>query len=186
MELDPTGRAFLGVGAEAPPPSGDPDPALRTAMLRQAHKRFFCWRVNLWARLLHGSAFDWANFIAKLERAEYRAFASRRQALRSVGYFGTGPSGEWVFGCAWFRLWLFGASAMRHELFHAAQEHHVGITNPKPGLLRSLAIEYSAHLWGGPLIGIPFVYGGTLLILGGLVALLVLLFDLIFVVLALL
>jgi hypothetical protein len=186
MEPDPNGRAFLGVGAEAPPPSGEADTALRAAMLRQARKRFFRWRVNLWARVIHQRKFDWTGFYARLERAEYRAYQSWRQALRSVGYYGTNASGEWVFACAWYWLWLFGASAMRHELFHAAQEHHVGITSPKPGLLRSLAIEYSAHLWGGPLIGIPVAYGGTALVLGGIVALFALGFDLLFLLVGLL
>jgi hypothetical protein len=136
--------------------------------------------------LLHRRKFDWTGFYARLESATYRAYESRRQALRSVGYFGTEPSGEWVFACAWHKAWPFGASAMRHELFHAAQEHHVGITDPKPGLLRSLAIEYSAHLWGGPLIGLPLAYGGTLLVVGGIVVLFVSGLNLLVVLLALL
>lgn len=162
------GRKFLGVGAQAPPPSGPEDPELKAVMLRQAGAATFRFRVRLWSRLTGRGPFDWTEFERRLAVAEFRRFASAREAQRSLGWAGRTPEGNWLFGVAGYRIPFYGPSAMRHELFHAAQDFQTGLFRCQPGLLRSLAAEYSAHLWGGPLIGVPIAYGGSLFILFGI------------------
>lgn len=82
---------------------------------------------------------------------------------------------RWLFGVFGYRWLGYGSNAVGHELFHAVQDFTYGLFTKKGGWLRSLiraiAAEYAAHLWGGPLIGLPLAYGGTLFILGGLCSL---------------
>jgi hypothetical protein len=163
------GRKFLGVGAEAPPPSGPEDLELRAEMLRQAGAATFRFRVNLWSRLTGRGPFDWTEYERRLALAQFRRFANAREAQRSLGWAGLSPEGTWLFGVAGYRIPFYGPSAMRHELFHAAQDLQSGLFSCNPTLLRSLAAEYSAHLWGGPLIGVPLAYGGSIFILGGII-----------------
>jgi len=158
-------KAFLGIGQEASPPSGEEDDDLKAAMLKEASATSFRFRVNVWCRKTGRGQFDWATFQTRLEAAEFRGFAGNREALQSLGWFGRGNKGNWLFGVAGYRIPLFGKSAMRHELFHAAQDLRTGLLDQNPGLLQSLAAEYSAHLWGGPLLGVPIAYGGSLLII---------------------
>jgi hypothetical protein len=133
-------------------------------MLREARASTFRIRVNSWSRLTGHGAFDWEGFQHRQEQSEFRSYAGIREALQSMGWFGRGPKGNWLFGVAGYRIPLYGRSAMRHELFHAAQDFQGGLLDRPPGLVRSVFAEYSAHLWGGPLIGVPLAYGGTLLI----------------------
>ena len=130
-------------------------------MLQQAQSRMFRFRVNLWSRITGRGAFDWDAFMSRLSQAEFRQFASVGQAARSLGWAGPGARGGWRFGVAGRGVPLYGRSAMRHELFHAAQDLQTGLFSGRAGILRSVAAEYSAHLWGSPLIGVPVVYGGT-------------------------
>lgn len=161
-------RTFLGVGREAPPPTGPEDRAFRAAMLRQAGGWTFRLRVNLWSRLTCRGPFPWARFVALLEEAEYHQYATTSEAAQSLGWFGRGMQSRWRFGVAGWRIPLYGPSAMRHELFHAAQDLQAAILDQPPSVVRSLMIEYSAHLWGGPLLGLPLAYGGSLFIVLGL------------------
>lgn len=157
-------RAFLGVGREAPPPSGPEDEAFRAEVLRQARAPTFRFRVRLWSRLTGRGPFDWQRFERLLDGAEFRRFANWREAAQSLGWFGRGPNGNWLFAVAGWSLPFYGPSAIRHELFHAAQDIQAGLLDQPPSLLRSVLAEYSAHFWGGPLIGIPLAYGGSLFI----------------------
>ena len=169
MQTGKVGRAFLGVGREAPPPSGPEDPNFKKAMLREARAWTFRLRVNFWSRLTGRGKFDWQEFEKRLEESEFRAFATKRESLASGGWAGLGSDGRWLFGVAAYWVPLLGQSAMRHELFHAVQDFRTGLFSRKSGLLACVAAEYSAHLWGGPLIGVPIVYGGTLFIVVGIV-----------------
>lgn len=178
-----SGRSILGIGKEALPPSGGEDRNLRLAMRRQAHAFLFSWRVNLWSRSTGRGAFRWTAFYRRLKRSEFRSYATWSEALQSLGWSGllSQAAGStlreaaalrrdlkpWLFGVAGYTIPFYGKSAMRHELFHAAQDHKTRLFDPSPGLLRSLVAEYSAHLWGGPLIGLPIVYGGSLFIVLG-------------------
>jgi hypothetical protein len=144
-------------------------------MLSEARSGLFRFRVNLWSRLTGRGRFDWTSFERHLEESEFRRFAGIREALQSLGWVGKGTSGRWLFGVAGFRIPLYGKSAMRHELFHAAQDFKTGLFDREPRLVRSLSVEYSAHLWGGPLVGVPLAYGGTVFIVVGLAALIYLL-----------
>ncbi|MBI1916704.1 MAG: hypothetical protein HYS12_18520 [Planctomycetes bacterium] len=165
MDRPGSGQRFLGVGSEAPAPSGPEDSALKEAMLAQGRAASFRFRVNLWSRLTGRGTFDWEAFERRLAAAEFRRFANATEARRSLGWAGLTPDGRWLFGIAGYRIPFYGKSAMRHELFHAVQDFKSGLFQQPPGLLRSLAAEYSAHLWGGPLLGIPLAYGGSLCIL---------------------
>jgi hypothetical protein len=139
-------------------------------MLAQAKARTFRFRVNLWSRLTGRGPFDWQEYDRRLEASEFRSFASTAEARQSLGWVGQGSKGEnWLFAVAGYRIPLYGKSAMRHELFHAAQDFKDGLFACDAGVLRCLVVEYSAHLWGGPLIGVPLAYGGSLFILGGVV-----------------
>ncbi len=128
----------------------------------------FRMRVNVWSRICGYGAFDWNRFEMKLATAEFRRFANAAEACQSMGWAGIGGSGHWLFAVAGYRVVLFGKAQLRHELFHAVQDTAFGLFGDRRGLLRHLAIEYSAHFWGGPLIG-SFVYGGTGLIVPGAV-----------------
>jgi hypothetical protein len=162
------GRPFLGIGQEAPPPSGPEDPELKAAMLAQSRAYAFRMRVNLWCWLTMHGRFDWQGFEERLESSEFRSYTNANESIQSLGWAGRGATGAWLFGVLGYRLWFYGKSAMRHELFHAVQDYKVGLFDRKSGLLRSLGAEYSAHLWGGPLIGVPLAYGGTLFIVAGI------------------
>ena len=141
-------------------------------MIAQARAGVFRFRVNLWSRLMGRGAFDWDGFLRKLEEAEFRSFATPREASRSVGWSGlTQADDKWLFGVAGYRTPLLGKSVMRHELFHAVQDFKTGLFTREASFVRSLAAEYSAHLWGGPLIGVPLVYGGTVFIVCGMLLL---------------
>lgn len=55
---------------------------------------------------------------------------------------------------------MIGKSTVGHELFHALQDMQTGLFSKTGGSLvtragRTIATEYSAHLWGGPLVGTP-------------------------------
>jgi hypothetical protein len=157
-------RAFLGIGREAPPPSGPQDPDFKAAMVAQSSSSLFRLRVNMWSRLTRRGKFNWEEFDRRLESSEFRTYASTIEAAQSLGWSGLGPAGNWVFGVCGYKLALYGKSAMRHELFHAAQDTAFHLFSQEPDLFRSLRAEYSAHLWGGPLIGVPLVYGGSLFV----------------------
>ncbi len=163
------GQRFLGIGEEAPPPAGPEDPDLKAAMIAQGRAASFRFRVNLWARLTGRGPFDWEGFEGKLQEAEFRSFATPREASRSVGWSGLTTAGDkWLFGIVGYRMPLLGKSIMRHELFHAAQDFKTSLFSRESSFVRSLAAEYSAHLWGGPLLGVPLAYGGTVCIVVGI------------------
>ncbi len=185
MEAPVPGRPFLGIGREAPRPSGPEDYQLKKAMLREARAKTFRFRVNLWCWIrdlwscLWGQGrwswltelgrFDWDGFETRLEESEFRAFATFWENIAG-GWAGLGTNGKWLFGVAACRVAPLRRSVMRHELFHAVQDSRLGIFQRRNGLIRSFAIEYSAHLWGGPLIGLPLAYGGTFFIVVSLVS----------------
>ncbi|MGL4555466.1 MAG: hypothetical protein ACRC33_30220 [Gemmataceae bacterium] len=144
-------------------------------MLGQARTRLFRLRVNWWSNLTGHGPFDWEEFERRLEAAEYRRCGSRLAAVRSVGWAGRGEAGGWLFGVAGWWLPVVGSSARCHELFHAAQDFKTGLFGLKPHPLRSVVVEFSAHFWGGPLIGIPFAFVPVLFILLGLISLVMML-----------
>jgi hypothetical protein len=158
------GHSFLGMGKPAPPPSGPPDDELRRRMLAQLNSWFFQLCITCWAKVTFRKPFDWESYTGQLGRAEYLSYRTVRQALRSFGWAGLTPDGRWKFGVLWYRVWVYGPQAMRHELFHASQDQCYNLFSRERTLLGSLAAEYAAHFWGGPLIGIPIVYGGTMFI----------------------
>lgn len=146
------GWAFLGIGGEHPRPSGPEDNKLKNAMIAEAKAFWFRLRVTLWAVLTGRGWFDWKDFMRKLEESEFREFATR-QERSCFGWAGLGENGRWLFGVAGYTVPLWGKSVMRHELFHAAQDHMTGLFTKSLTFRLALMAEYSAHLWGGPLIG---------------------------------
>lgn len=90
------GRAFLGVGQEAAPPSGKLSEGLRSKMLECSRSRWFRWRVNLWSRLTLRKPIDWDGpdgFEAQLQKAQFRDYGSIGEAFRSLGWAGLVPDG---------------------------------------------------------------------------------------------
>jgi hypothetical protein len=140
-------------------------------MLAQSKAPWFRLRVNLWSWLTGRGRFEWGEFERRLEAAEFKSYADWHQAKQSLGWSGLTEEGDkWLFGVAGYRLPFlscYGKCAMRHELFHAAQDFKTDLFGSEAGFLRSVAAEYSAHLWGGPLIGLPLAYGGTAFIVIG-------------------
>ena len=153
MARPTSGRAILGIGPEAPPPSGEPDPELKKAILAQVDALTFRLRVNLWSLLWRWRVFPWREFIDRLKVSEFRSYANRGEARKSLGWAGlTKDKDRWLFGVLGYRIPLFGNSAMRHELFHATQDLMAGLFGRQPWLPRNVLAEISAHLWGGPLM----------------------------------
>ena len=152
---------FLGIGNEAPPPTGPLRPDIKEIALGVARSRTFRIRVRLWGVITNREPMDWPDFECKLSESEFRQFASQWDAMRSIGWIkpidDANPTGPWLFGIALHLIPFFGRSIIAHELFHAAQYCRAGITSDI-GLRRTSMVEFSAHLWGSPLIGIPFVY----------------------------
>jgi hypothetical protein len=139
-------------------------------MIAQANALAFQVRVNLWCVLTGRGSFNWMEFRRRLEGSEFRHYANKAEAVQSWGWSGTTENGDkWLFAVVGYCIPLYGKSAMRHELFHAAQDLMTGLFTANSGWLRVLAAEYSAHLWGGPLIGIPCVYLPSLFIAGAFV-----------------
>lgn len=181
MSRAPSAVGFLGICEDAPPPSGEEDPDLRSAMLQRAQSRFFQVRVSLWSWLTLRGSFDWEDFLARLNSASYRRFASWQQARRSLGWAGFVPENaevyessgittrvavtepkkrpsRWLFGVLGWWVWWYGFTVMEHELFHAAQDFKDQLFSDPGNVLRRVLAEYSAHFWGGPLIGIPLIW----------------------------
>src|SRR5436309_1437783 len=119
-----TARAFLGIGPDAPRPSGPEDEGLRSATLRQVQGFTFRLRVNVWSLLWRWRRFPWGEFQRRLmEQSEFRGYANWQEMSQSLGWSGLTEQGDkWLFGVAGYRIPLYGSSAMRHELFHAAQD----------------------------------------------------------------
>lgn len=86
--------------------------------------------------------------------------------MHSIGWAGYDPKtpDTWLFGVLGFWIPFVGGDVQGHELFHACQDEANGLFR-KRGCLLGIAAEYSAHFWGGPLLGIPLAYGGTGIIL---------------------
>jgi hypothetical protein len=159
-------RALLGIGEAAPAPSGPLSAALKEQFLSAAKDPLFRLRANVWSRVTGRGAIKWDEFMSRLGSAEFREYASVREALKSVGYADRAASGEWIFGAArgLRQVPLAGRSAVHHELFHALQDLQYGLFSRTGGsaaarLTRAATAETAAHLVGGPFIGVP-VYGG--------------------------
>jgi hypothetical protein len=159
------GWAFLGFGPELPPPSGPIDEDLKAAMIREAHSSWFWFRVSLWAVLTGRGWFDWQSYWAKLKQSEFRESATRLE-WASFGWAGLGADGVWLFGVPAYARWGWGKSAMRHELFHAAQDYKTGMFTKRRTPRLVVMAELSAHLWGGPLIGVSLIYVPILFVVG--------------------
>jgi hypothetical protein len=93
MQPPTDGRGFLGVGADAPCPSGEEDPEFRAAMLAQLQARGFRFRVNVWSVLWRWRKFPWPEFESRLKEAQFRGYGSTREALQSLGWSGRAPPG---------------------------------------------------------------------------------------------
>jgi len=113
-------------------------------------------RADAWAGLTGRGPIDWRAFGRELRASEFREFASKVEAA-SGGWAGRTAAGErWLFGAP-----LGGRSATGHELFHALQDVKTGFLSRNPGWFEAVGAEYSAHLFGGPAIGVPFVWAPT-------------------------
>ncbi|MEN8150825.1 MAG: hypothetical protein ABFS86_13460 [Planctomycetota bacterium] len=151
------GRAVKGLfGKEWPRPSGPESRALKAQFLRAARDPLFRARANAWAKLTGRGPIDWKAFGRELRGAEFREFASKVEAA-SGGWAGRTASGErWLFGAQ-----QGGRSATGHELFHALQDVKTGFLTRDPGWFEVVRAEYSAHLFGGPRVGVPLVWVPT-------------------------
>jgi hypothetical protein len=164
-----TGWALF-FGMKAPPPTGPLSDALRQMMLATAQSPWFRFKANLWSWITGRGPINWTEFMRRLEAAEFREFATVRQAM-SGGWAGAtrGEIPVWLFGVprGLRNIPFVGRSAMQHELFHALQDLQYGlfaIPRTQIGFWRGFAIEGAAHLWGGPLAGTPFwVTGGAII-----------------------
>jgi len=154
VEGGASGRAVKGLfGKEWPAPSGAESRALKAQFLRGARDPLFRARADAWAKLTGRGPIDWKAFGRELKASEFREFATDFEAA-SGGWAGRTASGEkWLFGAP-----AGGRSATGHELFHALQDVKTGFLTRDPGWFEAVGAEYSAHLWGGPAIGIPRVW----------------------------
>jgi hypothetical protein len=161
-------------GLNAPPPSGPSSHELRQMMYDAADSSWFHRKVNLWSRLRRTGTFPWDAFLVCLRAAEFREFRDKRQAKRSVGWAGQNPANpeaQWLFGVcrSLRRARTVGRSILDHELFHAVQDVQSGgwLFRPLVPLCwwQDVLVEVEAHLFGGPLIGLP-----CLMLLAGLLA----------------
>jgi hypothetical protein len=163
-------------GLDAPPPSGPRSPDLMRLMGNAARSGWFRRKIHVWCWVRRMEAFDWDRFQVKFNEAEFREYRDKWQAKRSVAWAGQNPDNsepQWRFGvCASVRrLWLIGRSAIDHELFHAAQDVQWNgelfrPPEPLPWPVEVL-VEMEAHLFGGPLIGFPWLLVLVLCLLAG-------------------
>ncbi len=117
MQHPGSGRSFLGIGSEAPPPSGPEDHELKAAMLAESRALTFRIRVSLWSRLTFRGDFDWMEFSKTLERSQFRRYKDREEVRQSWGWSGLVPQelnpkfrGQWLFGIGGYRVPLYGKS----------------------------------------------------------------------------
>jgi hypothetical protein len=167
------GRGLFGF--KAPPPSGPVSGALREQMLAAAKSPWFRFKANVWAWATGRGAIDWEQFMARLESAEFREFATWREASRSLGWAGRASAGspQWLFGVPRLgrNLPLVGRSLMFHELFHGLQDLKYGMFAANEAAIpikQAFLIEGAAHLFGGTLVGtLPYGMIGGIGITGG-------------------
>jgi hypothetical protein len=135
-------------------------------MLAAAQSAWFRCKVRAWCWLCWRGGFNFDTFTLSLDKAEFREFRDKREAKRSIGWSGQNPdclAPQWLFGvCASVRrTWLLGRSIIDHELFHAAQDHQSEGELFRPSVRlrwwQEVGIELQAHLFGGPLIGVPWL-----------------------------
>jgi hypothetical protein len=124
---------------------------------------------------------EWGLFVQRLTNCtEYRAFRGFWQRF-SLGWAGRNPRYQntvlWLIGATLLRRVPFiGGSLLQHELLHTVQEFVSGDRlfdaerQKKLDWLACFRLEVEAHLFGGPLIGIPTVsvlFGGPVVLVVG-------------------
>ena len=146
-------------GRNVPPPSGPSSTALKDLFLRNAESPLFRARANAWNWVRGRSPVVWDDFMTRLRNSDFNDYASFSEARRSLGFADTGPT-EWLFGLAnpIRQIPFVRNAATRHELFHAVDDLTTGLFSQKRTFGLWLRAETSAHLIGGPLIGVP-AYG---------------------------
>lgn len=146
-------------GRNVPPPSGPSSTALKDLFLRNAESPLFRARANAWNWVRGRSPVDWDDFMTRLRNSDFNDYASFSEARKSLGFADAGPT-EWLFGLAnpIRQIPFVRNAATRHELFHAVDDLTTGLFSQKKTLGLWLRAETSAHLIGGPLIGVP-AYG---------------------------
>lgn len=189
-EAQTTGLGWKG--NVAPAPSGPVSAELKEFYLKQLESKWFRLKMNMYTKLT-GKVLDWESLVAAMETAEYREYATMRQALRSGGFAGVKEipeeaisvmvlddmakgavvEGTVVLGLGKVirRIPVIGNSAAQHEITHVIQELTTGaLTAETRGQLSNaqiIGLELSANSFGGPAAFITFAGGTTVVITGG-------------------
>jgi len=173
MESEGRGGRSL-FGKKAPAPTGPLSPELKALYMEQMSSRWLKFKLTLYARL-KGVPLDWDKLLEMVESAEFREYASWRQAWASGGYAGLEGEGL-VFGMAkpLRKIPILSGSSMQHEIVHAFQELAEGLLKKEAAgelsYFRVLQAEVEANAFGSPALILTFT-GGLIAVVTGTVIL---------------